>query len=93
MAPTGTPLAPTDDGYFVTHLECSKTGRHYPADRLLNVSDAGMPLLVRYDLDRLRHRLQKDALTARNQEMWRYRELLPMRRGAPRSRCLSPLRR
>ena len=56
MAQTEISPAPPDDGYFVTHLECSRTGQHYPADQLLNVSDAGMPLLVRYDLDALRRR-------------------------------------
>jgi threonine synthase len=80
MARTAISPAPPDDGYFVTHLECSKTGRHYPADRLLNVSDTGMPLLVRYDLERLKQRFPKAALAARSYEMWRYRELLPIRR-------------
>ncbi len=75
-----TPPDTPDEGHFVTHLECSKTGQQYPADRLRNVSDAGMPLLVRYDLDRLKTRFPRDALVARNAEMWRYRELLPMRR-------------
>ncbi|MBV9829092.1 MAG: threonine synthase, partial [Alphaproteobacteria bacterium] len=32
---------------FVTHLECSKTGEHYPADQLHGLSKAGRPLLVR----------------------------------------------
>ena len=36
---------------FVTHLECSLTGEHYPADTLQTLSRAGRPLLVRYDLD------------------------------------------
>ena len=35
---------------FVTHLECSVTGERYPADELHNLSRAGKPLLVRYDL-------------------------------------------
>ena len=35
---------------FVTHLECSATGERYPADELHNLSRAGKPLLVRYDL-------------------------------------------
>ena len=30
---------------FVTHLECSYTGKIYPADRLHGLSDAGKPLL------------------------------------------------
>jgi len=50
---------------FVTHLECSLTGR---------------PLLVRYDLDGVRRAVRRDALAHRPQTLWRYRELLPIRR-------------
>ena len=35
-----------------THLECSLTGERYPAGELHNLSRAGKPLLVRYDLGR-----------------------------------------
>jgi threonine synthase len=65
---------------FVTHLECSLTGEHYPADRLQGLSRAGRPLLVRYDLDGVRRALPREALAARAQTLWRYRELLPVRR-------------
>ena len=41
----------TERPTFVTHLECSATGERYPADELHNLSRAGKPLLVRYDLD------------------------------------------
>jgi threonine synthase len=67
---------------FVTHLECSATGERYPADVLHNVSRAGKPLLVRYDLDGVRRALSKQALAARAPDLWRYRELLPVRRVA-----------
>jgi threonine synthase len=36
---------------FVTHLECGLTGERYEADTIHNLSKAGRPLLVRYDLD------------------------------------------
>jgi len=65
---------------FVTHLECSETGERYEADRLHNLSRAGKPLLVRYDLDGVRRALTKEALRERPQDIWRYRELLPVRR-------------
>jgi threonine synthase len=65
---------------FVTHLECSLTGEVYPADTLQTVSRAGRPLLVRYDLDRVRRALRRDALLDRPPTLWRYRELLPIRR-------------
>jgi len=65
---------------FVTHLECSLTGERYEADRLHGLSRAGRPLLVRYDLDGVRRALPRDALAERPQTLWRYRELLPVRR-------------
>ena len=66
---------------FVTHLECSMTGERYEADRLHNLSRAGRPLLVRYDLDGVRAALTRDALAQRPHDMWRWRELLPVRRA------------
>jgi len=65
---------------FVTHLECAMTGEIYEADTPHNLSRVGRPLLVRYDLDGVRKALDKAALTARPQDLWRYRELLPVRR-------------
>jgi threonine synthase len=67
---------------FVTHLECAATGEHYPADAVHNLSRAGKPLLVRYDLDGVKKALSKTALAARPPDLWRYRELLPVRRAA-----------
>jgi threonine synthase len=67
---------------FVTHLECSYTGKTYPADQLHGLSEAGKPLLVRYDLDALGKALEKKDLGSRLPEFWRYREFLPVRRSA-----------
>jgi threonine synthase len=71
----------TERETFVTHLECSATGERYPADELHNVSRTGKPLLVRYDLAGIRHALSKTALEQRPRDLWRYRELLPVRRA------------
>ena len=65
---------------FVTHLECSLTGERYEPDRLHGLSRAGKPLLVRYDLDGIRRALPREALAKRPQILWRYREMLPVRR-------------
>jgi threonine synthase len=70
----------TERPTFVTHLECSATGERYAADELHNLSRAGKPLLVRYDLAGVRKALSKDALATRPHDLWRYRELLPVRR-------------
>ena len=65
---------------FVAHLECSMTGERYPADELHNLSHAGKPLLVRYDLAGVKKSLSREALAQRPHDLWRYRELLPVRR-------------
>src|SRR5579862_4106652 len=65
---------------FVTHLECGLTGERYEADVIQGLSKAGRPLLVRYDLAGVAKALTKDILAARPQTLWRYREMLPVRR-------------
>ncbi len=67
---------------FVTHLECSATGARYPADELHNLSRERKPLLVRYDLGAIKKGLSKQTLAGRPRDLWRYRELLPVRRAA-----------
>ncbi len=66
---------------FVTHLECSMTGERYEADELHGLSSAGRPLLVRYDLERVTGALTREALASRPNDMWRWREILPVRRA------------
>jgi threonine synthase len=63
---------------FVTHLECSLTGERYEAGQIHNLSRAGKPLLVRYDLDRARQSLTKGNISIRERNMWKWRELLPL---------------
>jgi threonine synthase len=70
----------TERPTFVTHLECSATGERYAADEVHNLSRAGKPLLVRYDLSGVKKTLSKEALAGRPPDLWRYRELLPVRR-------------
>ena len=50
---------------FVSHLECGLTGERYEAGRLHGLSRAGRPLLVRYDLNRVRRALPREALAGR----------------------------
>ncbi|HEX7848595.1 MAG TPA: threonine synthase [Sphingomonas sp.] len=65
---------------FVTHLECSLTGEQYEADQLHGLSRAGRPLLVRYDLGAVRGFVPRAMVEARPTDLWRWRELLPVRR-------------
>ncbi len=66
---------------FVTHLECGLHGDHYEADTIQGLSQAGKPLLVRYDLDALGRSVTREALASRPADLWRYREFLPVRRS------------
>ena len=61
----------------VTHLECSLTGERYEAGQVHNLSKAGKPLIVRYDVDSARRTLTRDSLAGRKADMWKWRELLP----------------
>jgi len=63
---------------YVTHLECSKTGKRYEPNKLYNLSEAGKPLLVRYDLKMSARTLTKASLKKRVSTLWRYREVLPV---------------
>jgi threonine synthase len=64
---------------FVSHLECSLTGERYSSDQLYGLSNAGRPLLVRYDLAGVKEALAREKLSARPTDLWRWRELLPVR--------------
>lgn len=65
----------------VTNLECSFCHREFEARRLHNVcTECGKPLFVRYDLKRIAKFLTRQALYARRSDLWRYREMLPVRR-------------
>src|SRR4051812_37111 len=61
----------------VTHLECSLTGERYEAGQIHNLSGAGKPLLVRYDLEAAKRTLTRESLAAREPGMWKWSELLP----------------
>jgi len=68
-------------GTFVTHLECSLTGRRYEAGRVHGLSEAGRPLLVRYDLAALAAAFTKRDLAACGEPgFWRYAPFLPVTR-------------
>jgi threonine synthase len=64
---------------YLSHLECSRTGERYDADAVQGVSDAGAPLLARYDLEGVRAAVTPAAVATRPPDLWRYHELLPIR--------------
>src|SRR5215470_10927433 len=67
---------------FVTHVECTICGHHHDAKRVLSVCErCGQMLAVRYDLERVKASVTKDALRARPPGMYRFRELTPLDDG------------
>ena len=66
-------------GTFVSHLECSMTGERHKAGEIHGLSREGWPLLVRYDLDRLRERITPDSVRESGVPgFWRYAPFLPV---------------
>ena len=64
---------------YVSHLECSITGKKYEANKVHGLSDAGRPLLVRYDLQTLKKEVSRDVITnSKVDGLWRYSPLLPV---------------
>jgi threonine synthase len=64
---------------YFTHLECSVpcgAGPYNPREEQ-HLCTCGMPLLARYDLTAARA-WTRDTLAAREPNMWRYRELMPL---------------
>ncbi len=64
---------------YVSHLECPKCKAHYESEKLIQLCQCGAPLLVRYDLKKVREKLKKRSLTFRKGDLWRYMELLPVK--------------
>src|SRR5215468_99103 len=64
---------------FVSHVECTICGARHDAKRLLTICEkCGQMLAVRYDLDRVKASVTKDALRGRAAGMYRFRELTPV---------------
>jgi threonine synthase len=63
---------------MLTHLECTRCGEHYPADRPQSVcpKDGGI-LYARYDLAAIRRNFSSARLAGRAPTMWRYDAVLP----------------
>lgn len=70
---------------FVTHLECTRCGKHYDHRQLQTLChDCARPLYARYDLDGIRNAVRKEDLAGREASLWRYAEFLPVEEGVER---------
>ncbi len=64
---------------YMTELSCWACGKTYAPDRLHNLSPCcAKPLRVEYDLSAAARATSPDALIGRPQDLWRYREVLPL---------------
>ncbi|MDF2571685.1 MAG: thrC 2, partial [Sporomusa sp.] len=64
---------------YMSHLECPKCNANHNPHKLTQVCpDCGAPLLVRYDLNKVKDNFKKEDLVNRKPDLWRYRELLPL---------------
>ena len=64
---------------MVSHLSCPKCNETYDSDKIQQLCVCGSPLLVEYDLDEVKKHLTKEMITGREQSLWRYHELLPVK--------------
>jgi len=64
---------------FLSHLECGMCGEKFEANKTWNLCPkCGKPLLARYDLEKARKELDRDKISHREPNLWRYHELLPV---------------
>ncbi len=66
----------------VTHLECAACGKKREAGKIHNLCECGGPLLVRYDLGKVRTSWNRDHLKDAPGNMWRYLPVLPVRNSS-----------
>jgi threonine synthase len=65
---------------YLEHLECTACGDRLDADEVHGVCrSCGKVVFARYDLDGVRKAVAPHDFAARRWDMWRYRELLPVR--------------
>ncbi|MGE6204799.1 threonine synthase [Guptibacillus hwajinpoensis] len=65
---------------MVSHLSCPKCNETYDSDTIQQLCVCGSPLLVEYELDEVKKHLTKEMITGREQSLWRYHELLPVKK-------------
>ena len=67
----------------VLGLKCRECGRLYETTLLAGCEDCFAPLEVAYDYESISRVLTRESIAAREKNLWRYRELLPIE-GEPR---------
>src|SRR5277367_5755269 len=63
---------------FFSYLKCRECGRQYPK-KAVHVCEFDFgPLEADYNYEQIRHSISRSVIEGRKQNMWRYRELLPI---------------
>ena len=68
---------------FVTGLQCRECGQEYPQEPLHVCEVCFGPLEIQYDYAGIKKKISREIIAARERNLWRYRELLPID-GEPR---------
>lgn len=63
---------------FTSHLECPKCSASYEPEQRNQLCVCGSPLLVRYDMQKVKANMTRELVASRAPDLWRYRELLPV---------------
>ncbi|HEX8091564.1 MAG TPA: threonine synthase [Blastocatellia bacterium] len=63
---------------FVKGLRCRECGRQYPKRPVAGCEDCFAPLEVDYDYAAISRVLSREVIASRGENLWRYRELLPV---------------
>ena len=69
---------------YFTGLQCSMCGTPFPAEALYVCDRCLGPLEATYDAARIRSQVTRELIESRPQNLWRYREFLPIE-GEPRT--------
>ncbi len=63
---------------YINSLKCRECGREYPIDPIYVCEFCFGPLEVAYDYEKIKKALTKEAILRRENNLWRYKELLPI---------------
>lgn len=63
---------------YLSYLQCSKCEKEYSPKEIKNLCDCGAPLLVKYDLEKIKRNVDKNVFKTRNKGLFRFKELLPI---------------
>jgi threonine synthase len=63
---------------FVKALQCRECGQEYPQEPLHVCENCFGPLEIQYDYEGIKQTISREKIAARDRNLWRYRELLPI---------------